>query len=50
MGPVHAGMCRVESLKDGTLDLCDLGLMNDSLMVRKDNEILAEQRHRNRNV
>nr|WP_279613041.1 hypothetical protein [Burkholderia pyrrocinia] len=31
-------MCRFESLKDGTVDLADIALMNDSLAVRADNE------------
>lgn len=36
--PVIAGMCRYESLLDGTLDLADLALMNDALDVRAENE------------
>ena len=39
--PVHAGLCRYESLKDGTLDLADIALMNDSLMCRADNEAIV---------
>ncbi|WP_432207296.1 DUF6889 family protein [Burkholderia pyrrocinia] len=35
---MHAQMCRFESLKDGTVDLADIALMNDSLAVRADNE------------
>jgi len=31
-------MCRYESLKDGTLDLADIALMNDALSVLADNE------------
>jgi len=31
-------MCHFESLKDGTVDLADIALMNDSLAVRADNE------------
>ncbi|WP_321789249.1 DUF6889 family protein [Burkholderia pyrrocinia] len=31
-------MCSFESLKDGTVDLADIALMNDSLAVRADNE------------
>jgi hypothetical protein len=46
MAPVHAGMCRYESLKDGTLDLADIALMNDSLAVRADNEEIALQRQK----
>ena len=36
-------MCRYESLKDGTLDLADIALMNDSLMVRADNRAMYEK-------
>ncbi|MFJ7312518.1 DUF6889 family protein [Pseudomonas sp. NPDC098747] len=36
--PVHEGMCRYESLKDGTLDLADIAKMNDSLLVRAENK------------
>ena len=38
MAPVLAGLCRYESLKDGSLDLEDVALMNDALGVRADNE------------
>ncbi|MDP3351811.1 MAG: hypothetical protein Q8S92_22730 [Hydrogenophaga sp.] len=41
LAPVLAGMCRFESLRDGTLGLEDLGLMNDALAVKADNEALA---------
>jgi len=36
-----AGLCRFESLKDGTLDLCDVALLNDALMCKHDNEQIA---------
>lgn len=36
-------MCRYESLKDGTLDLFDVALMNDALMVKADNEAMARE-------
>lgn len=36
--PVIKGMCRYESLKDGTLDLADVALMNDALDVQAENE------------
>jgi hypothetical protein len=36
-------MCRFESLKDGTLDLADIALMNDALNVVADNERLASE-------
>lgn len=38
MRPVLAGMCKYESLKDGTLDLEDVLLMNDALDVKNENE------------
>jgi len=31
-------------LKDGTLDLADIALMNDFLMMRADNEELMQKR------
>ena len=37
MRPVAEKMCRFESLKDGTLDLCDVALMNEALDVRDEN-------------
>ncbi|MEX5443426.1 hypothetical protein WCE14_08665 [Acinetobacter schindleri] len=41
--PVIKGMCKFESLKDGTLDLADIALMNDALDVVADNEYLIEE-------
>jgi hypothetical protein len=41
--PVIKGMCKFESLKDGTLDLADIALMNDALDVVADNEFLIEE-------
>jgi len=41
--PVLAGMCRYESLKDGTLDLADVALMNDALEARAMNDQLARE-------
>lgn len=43
MRPVLEGLCRFESLKDGTLDLVDVALLNDALSVRADNRALQEQ-------
>jgi hypothetical protein len=34
-------MCRFESLKDGSVDLADLALMNDALDVIAENEQIA---------
>jgi len=41
MRPVLRGMCKFESLKDGTLGLEDIALMNDAIDVVADNERLA---------
>jgi len=43
MRPVLKGMCKFESLKDGTLDLADIALMNDALDVQADNQDLVDQ-------
>ena len=32
------GLCRYEGLKDGTLSLEDVALMNDALTVQEENE------------
>lgn len=36
--PVVRGLCKYESLKDGTLTLADVALMNDALAVQDENE------------
>jgi len=41
--PVVAGLCKYESLKDGSLDLADIALMNDALAVKADNETRARE-------
>lgn len=38
MRPAIRGMCKYESLKDGTLDLEDVARMNDALDVVDENE------------
>lgn len=38
MLPVLEGLCRYESLKDCTLDLFDIAMMNDALLVRAENK------------
>ncbi|MGJ0580789.1 DUF6889 family protein [Xenorhabdus bovienii] len=40
MRPVHNGMCKFESLKNGDVDLADIALMNDTLDVDAENEAL----------
>ena len=42
MRPAIKGMCKFESIKDGTLDLADIALMNDALDVVADNEYLVD--------
>ncbi|MGG2044118.1 DUF6889 family protein [Burkholderia gladioli] len=44
LAPVHAEMCKYESLINGVLGLEDIALMNDSLAVRADNEAAARRR------
>ena len=36
-------MCRYESLKDGTIDLADIALMNDALDVKVENQTLLNE-------
>jgi hypothetical protein len=43
MRPVLRGLCRFESLKDGTLDLADIALMNDALDAEAENERRVQQ-------
>jgi hypothetical protein len=38
MRPVIRSLCSFESLKDGTLSLADVALMNDALDVQDENE------------
>ena len=49
MRPVVSGMCRYESLKDGTVDLAVIALMNEALDVKAENaqiaQTLAEQKN-----
>ena len=45
MRPVLNGLCKYESIKDGTLDLEDFSRMNDALDVKEENEY----RHREAN-
>jgi hypothetical protein len=40
LAPVHAGLLDAKSLIDGSVDLCFLALLSDSLAVRADNEEL----------
>lgn len=36
--PVAAGLCKYESMKDGTLSLADVAFLNDLLDVKAENE------------
>lgn len=38
MRPVVKGLCKYESLMDGSLSLADITLMNEALDVREENE------------
>lgn len=46
MRPVSAGMCKYESLLDGTLDLADIARMNEYLDIQTENTI----RYQNANM
>lgn len=50
MAPVVAGLCKYESLKDGSLDLADVAFMNDAMAVKADNEALARDAMEKKNV
>jgi hypothetical protein len=43
MAPVLNGMCRLESLVDGTLDLEHIAWANDALAVREENKARQQQ-------
>ena len=44
--PLDKGWFKYESLIDGTLGLHDIALMNDAIMVRADNEKIAQKLNR----
>lgn len=46
MRPVLAGMCKYESLTDGSLDLADFALMNDALDVQEENQRRYDDAHK----
>ena len=46
LAPALSGLCRYESLLDGTLGLEDVALMNDAMAVRNDNQEEARRRAR----
>jgi hypothetical protein len=43
MRPVIEGMCLYESLKDGTIDLADIALMNEALDCKYENMFRSKQ-------
>jgi len=43
MRPVLEGLCKYESLIDGTLSLVDVARMNEALEVRQENEARFNQ-------
>lgn len=49
LAPVLHGFIKYESLKDGTLDLCDVAELNDALACRQDNEARIAQAVRTEN-
>jgi hypothetical protein len=47
--PVRAGMCKAESIVDGTLDLEMIATLNEVLDIEQENQLrLEEWRERNR--
>jgi hypothetical protein len=36
-------LCRLSELKDGTYDIADVALMIDGLMMKADNEVIANE-------
>lgn len=43
MAPVLNGMCRLESLIDGTLDLEHIAWANDAIAVREENKARVQR-------
>lgn len=43
MRPVNEGLCRYESLKDGTLTLADIAMLNEMIDVRQENAARAQR-------
>ena len=49
MRPVAKGWCKYESLKDGTLSMNDIALMNDALAVEEINTERVQKHYENQN-
>ncbi len=43
MKPVVRGLCRYESLKDGSLDLCDVAQLNEAIDALDENATRAQE-------
>lgn len=43
LSPVLAGLCKYESLIDGTLTLADVALLHDAMAVKADNEMMYRE-------
>lgn len=48
LGPVEAGLCRYESLLDGTLGLHDIARMSEYLSVLNENRARVDEAYRDR--
>ena len=48
MRPVLEGLCRYESLTDGSLSLEDLQVMHDALNVKHENERRYQEYHKDK--
>jgi len=48
--PVVKRMCLFESLKNGTIDLADIAIMNDALDVLAENQQIAQRIAESQNV
>lgn len=47
MRPILAGVCKMESAKDCSLDLADFALMNDAILVQGENSWRAMEAMKN---
>lgn len=47
MKPLLAGLCKMESLKNGELDILDVADMNDALDVQSENDYRVREALRN---
>lgn len=47
MRPVLRGLCRYESILDGTLSLCDIADLNDAIDAMDENSYRAQEAAKN---